>query len=1018
MSSQLQDILDQLNKLPPSERSAAAKRACADDLPLLAAVLEALPREPDSGELPKSAGPAPYAQTTASTALTNTPKPITPSSEPARTPTTAVPTRVGTIDLIEEIGRGGMGVVWRGRDTLLGREVAVKLLGLGKPSREALCEGVRGIIDIEHPGLVRVYSAGQHDELVYVVMELIEGESLASVLHRVGKLDAPAARQIMIQVCEAVGALHSRGVIHRDIKPGNIMLSRDGRVLVTDFGLASERPYGTIGGNAAVSAFTAGTPAYMAPEMFEGLVTARTDVYALGVTLFEMLTGRTPFDGPFAALRDAHAAREVPLFELRESQPQLAEIIERAMQKDPLFRYKTGERLGDAIRLASRDVASVAIRSLISDESSPRVHDKTPSTIGTTDELLARKREKAKVAPALSAVHSAEINPVVVAERHDDLPLVEPNCVDCGYSLSGLGLEGDCPECGLRFSQSNKLSQLERLRADDLNGLAQAAHGLVIPALLTGVIFLIAFLSETYWSPNQLRRYLLLGSAIPACFWLLVVTRNLRISRGGGRVFNKKSRFIAVWVPGIAFTCVGAMFVAPALGMASDVVAGVGLFVAFAAMYAPAAWLLTEGFNLEFDAIVERESLARLGRAMDHREEQRGASIGSRRRRHLAYLLYTILGMILAFHVYAVVMRVVQGEVKLLYLFRSTINYPPYFAVIGVHMFSQAAWKAGWVFRALALRRSRHPRRPLVPVDRSQSVFRGWPERCANCGYDRSGIGKLANCPECGELATAIGGFVLDGESAADLARFRKQFEAFAAGIWLLPILGIIACLSIDWTSLRPMDVAGQSFVAAVAIALIAARVVGFIVLRNPVCQRLHGLSELPAQVRMEGGVTYGLAASSLVATVMGSRIGGAALLLSYVTLYASTIWFARKLLPSKRNASDNERLRYQALQHDFVECDRRRHTDLARDWWWFRHLGPVACLFQIILVFAAAALLNRRGEAGDGYLLALTSFLPLSLVLFAPATLMLWRVIPAFEAYRIKSAVRGRAASHISATD
>lgn len=425
-----------------------------------------------------------------------------------------------------------MGVVWRGRDTLLGREVAVKLLGLGKPSREALCEGVRGIIDIEHPGLVRVYSAGQQEELVYVVMELIEGESLASVLQRVGKLDAPTAAKIMVQVCEAVGALHTRGVVHRDIKPGNIMLARDGRVLVTDFGLASERPYGTIGGDAAQSGFTAGTPAYMAPEMFDGIVTARTDVYALGVTLFELLTGRVPFEGPVSVLRDMHAARAVPLFEVRESLPAMAEIVERAMQKDPVFRYKSADRIGDAI---TREVVRSKSQSRFaspttSDRSTP---DHSSPRTGSHEAIVAQKRVRTKVEAPPPRVEDGhlQVTAVTLAETAETICAIELQidcCPECGYELNGLSNSVRCPECGTPSMRRWVFNELDSVALDKLERLRRrwlVASTLMLSPPVVGFAALTALLEPDVGRVFSAHPSLhLLGAALVLCASVTALT--------------------------------------------------------------------------------------------------------------------------------------------------------------------------------------------------------------------------------------------------------------------------------------------------------------------------------------------------------------------------------------------------------------------------------------------------------------------------------------------------------------
>src|SRR5262245_26009685 len=189
------------------------------------------------------------------------------------------------------LGRGGMGDVYRADDLRLGQAVALKFLPAsvgGDPVRLAQFDNdVRTARQVSHPGVCRVYDIGEVDGELFLTMELVDGEDLATSLRRIGRFPEDKATDIARQLCAAVAAAHERGVLHRDLKPANIMLDGAGRIRVMDFGLAA------VG---AVQDVRAGTPAYMAPEQLLGReVTARSDIYALGLVLYELFTGRRAF---------------------------------------------------------------------------------------------------------------------------------------------------------------------------------------------------------------------------------------------------------------------------------------------------------------------------------------------------------------------------------------------------------------------------------------------------------------------------------------------------------------------------------------------------------------------------------------------------------------------------------------------------------------------------------------------------------------------------------------------------
>jgi serine/threonine protein kinase len=281
----------------------------------------------------------------------------TVGAEPAREIT--VPRQLGSVRLIREIGRGGMGVVWLGHDDMLGRDVAVKFL-LGAVANEEdpqfgiFLEGARAAAKLRTPGITAIYQADVVEGAPYIVMECVDGPTLSRVVSVVGALPLPAAWAVMQNLCATVADLHDSGIIHRDIKPSNVMLDIDSRIFLTDFGVALLRP--DMGESSMERANLAGTPAYMAPEMFDCFASARSDTYALGVMFYELLCGVVPFTGEsLADMKRLHLTTEPNLAPLaaRKIESGVIELIERALRKDPKFRFKSGRHMLEAMERAS-----------------------------------------------------------------------------------------------------------------------------------------------------------------------------------------------------------------------------------------------------------------------------------------------------------------------------------------------------------------------------------------------------------------------------------------------------------------------------------------------------------------------------------------------------------------------------------------------------------------------------------------------------------------------------------------
>ncbi len=268
----------------------------------------------------------------------------------------------GRYRIVALLGQGGMGEVYRAEDLQLDQPVALKLL----PERlshnpEALARfrnEVRTARQVSHPNVCRVYDLTEIDGLYVLTMEYVDGEDLGKLLRRIGRLPPDKALEIARKLCAGLAAAHEKGVLHRDLKPGNIMLDGRGQVLLTDFGLAG------IAGEIEGSEVRNGTPAYMAPEQLAGLeVTARSDLYALGLVLYEIFTGKPPFEAEtLAGLIEARAGSTPasPATLVRDLDPLVEKIILRCLQAKPSLRPPSALAVSAALPGGDRLAAAIA----------------------------------------------------------------------------------------------------------------------------------------------------------------------------------------------------------------------------------------------------------------------------------------------------------------------------------------------------------------------------------------------------------------------------------------------------------------------------------------------------------------------------------------------------------------------------------------------------------------------------------------------------------------------------------
>lgn len=265
----------------------------------------------------------------------------------------SMPVRIGSYRIVERIGRGAMGVVYSARDERTSRPVAVKVmmgdLEADPETRERFSREARVAGRLLHRNIITVHEMGEEDGRLFMVMELLEGETLAEYLRRHTRLGLEQALDLMTQVCEGLAVAHAHGIVHRDVKPGNLFVQRDGGLKILDFGVAR-----LANSSMTASGFIVGTPDFMSPEQSRGgrEIDQRSDVFSAGAVFYYMLSGRKPFaaaDLP-AVLHKVNAEDPPPLTP-DEAPPGLWAILRRALAKSVDDRHgDMGELLADLVR--------------------------------------------------------------------------------------------------------------------------------------------------------------------------------------------------------------------------------------------------------------------------------------------------------------------------------------------------------------------------------------------------------------------------------------------------------------------------------------------------------------------------------------------------------------------------------------------------------------------------------------------------------------------------------------------
>ena len=375
----------------------------------------------------------------------------------------------GRYEVIEELGTGGMGKVYRVFDNRIKEEVALKLLRPEVASRQRTVERFRNEIrlarKIVHKNVCRMFDMGEERGTQFITMEYVAGEDLKSFIRRVGRLPVGKAVIIGRQIAEGLAEAHKIGVVHRDLKPGNIMIDKDGDAKIMDFGIARS----LAGGGTTAEGAIIGTPEYMSPEQVEGKdADQRTDIYALGAILFEMVTGRVPFEGatPFS-IANKHKTEPAPDATTLNPQvpPDLSRIILRCMEKSPEARYQTtGELLADLETVSAALPTTERATSQVPSRTKPRTSRQITVTSGAKKLLIPLAGAIFLVLAGLAVWRFLPKKPIAP-------PSGRPSLAILYFKNNSLDKNLDAWETGLTIMLIAKLSQSRFIDVIDENSI-------------------------------------------------------------------------------------------------------------------------------------------------------------------------------------------------------------------------------------------------------------------------------------------------------------------------------------------------------------------------------------------------------------------------------------------------------------------------------------------------------------------------------------------------------------------
>ncbi|WP_243120398.1 Stk1 family PASTA domain-containing Ser/Thr kinase [Pelotomaculum sp. FP] len=280
-------------------------------------------------------------------------------------------------EILEQLGGGGMAIIYKGRDTLLNRLVSIKVLRPEFTCDEDFIQRFRreaqAIASLSHPNIVSIYDVGWEDKVHYLVIEYIEGDNLKNLIRAQGTIQTERAVEIARQISDALQHAHENNIVHRDVKPQNILITREGRAKLTDFGIAKEATTATLTQTDTI----VGSVHYISPEQARGETAGpRSDIYSLGIVLYEMVTGALPFEGETpigVALKHIREAPPHPSSLNPAVSPMLESIIARAMAKNSVERYETARQLSLDLDKVAKPVFQKAVKADTDDEFATRV---------------------------------------------------------------------------------------------------------------------------------------------------------------------------------------------------------------------------------------------------------------------------------------------------------------------------------------------------------------------------------------------------------------------------------------------------------------------------------------------------------------------------------------------------------------------------------------------------------------------------------------------------------------------
>jgi serine/threonine-protein kinase len=342
-------------------------------------------------------------------------------------PAAPSPRRFGRYEILGQLGEGAMGVVYRARDPALGRVVALKMLSTDLGEDAELVERFRreaqAIGDLKHPYIVTVYDRGEAEGHIFMVMEFLEGQDLRALIDRAGEIPLADRVRILAQIAEGLGYAHSRGVVHRDVKPANIMVTSSGQVKLLDFGLARMDAAKTLTRRGVIL----GTPDYMSPEQAMGKpVDRRSDVFSAGAVFYELLTGRKPFSGRTlqGVLLQIVSEDPDPILTLSPEVPgRLARLTHRTLEKDPEERY------------ASMDEVAAELWAIHGALRRSRSRSALPPPEDRLEALSEEARSRAREHVARGRAHLAAGRAAKAADEMSEALALDPDCREAAEAL-------------------------------------------------------------------------------------------------------------------------------------------------------------------------------------------------------------------------------------------------------------------------------------------------------------------------------------------------------------------------------------------------------------------------------------------------------------------------------------------------------------------------------------------------------------------------------------------------------